>query len=162
MIPREALISQSVYDYMKAELAANGYPATKVKLREAFPSPEERSAPLDITTVAVGFTFDDGGVAVELGSSLTRYIHTIEFWTFGLTPTWARNVAYAMRHFLRADFMVPLKDYAVAGAPVIDQLLLEDERAVRVQQQVATEPRTWDQFVWSTTARFEDYFAPGD
>jgi hypothetical protein len=161
MIPREALISQSVFDFMKTQLAANGYPPEKVKVREAFPTPTERSSPLTVTTVAIGFVFDDGGVPAELGSGLTRYVHTVEFWVFGTTPTYARNVAYVMRAFLLDDYVVPLKNYGVAGSPVIDQLPLEDERAVRVQQQVATDPRTWDLNVWTTTAKFEDYVTAG-
>lgn len=161
MIPRESLISQSVYDWMSAQLVANGYDAELVDVREEFPMPEERSKPLEKTTVAIGFVFDDGGVPAELGSGLTRYVHTIEFWVFGITPDMARNVAYAMRHFLFQDYTVPLLDYGADGNPEIDRLPLEDERAVRVQQQVSETPRAWDNFVWTTTAKFEDYYVPG-
>jgi hypothetical protein len=162
MIPREAKISQSMTDALRARLEGLGYDATRVDIREEFPMPEERSTSLTKTTVAVGFTYDDGGVALELGSTLRRYTHSMEFWTFGIDPTWGRNVAYVIRDIFLEDYIVPLKDVGVDGQPVIAQLELADDRPVVVQQQVSTDPREWDKYVWSTTTRFWDDHFPGE
>lgn len=162
MIPRESKISQSMTDHLRVKLAPLGYDDSKVDIREAFPGATERSSPLTKTTIAVGFTYDDGGIAVELGSPLRRYTHSMEFWTFGLNPTWGQNVAYVIRDIFLEDYLVPLKDVGVTGQPVIAQLELADDRPVIVQQQVATDPREWDKYVWSTTTRFWDDHFPGE
>lgn len=159
-ITREDQIEQSVFDHLKARLVEEGYNDGLVRLREAFPSLNERSSELKVTTVAIGFNFDDGGRLAECGSDLMYRVYTIEFWVFGMTPTLGRNVAHVIRAIFEGDSIVPVKDIGVNGQPVIDQLSLLDERGVQVQRQVAIEPRPWDQNVWTTTARFEDYYSP--
>lgn len=160
MITREDKIHYSVLKYIRDSLVARGYGPEVVKVREAFPVPEERSQPLALTTVAIGFSFDDGGIPMELGSNLKRFMHTIEFWAFGTTPELGLNVAQVVRAFLLDDYLVPLLDIGEAGQPVIDQLELEDEGGVVVQRQIAGEPLQWDRYVWTTTARFIDYYNP--
>jgi hypothetical protein len=157
MIAREDIIEQSIFDYVKTGLVTSGYEESLVIVRDAFPSPEERSTTLRTTTVAIGFNFDDGGSQAELGSELIVYVHNVEFWTFGITPKLGRNVAGVIRHILRQDDGVPLKDYGAVGSPVIDRLQLLDR--VVVQRQINAAPRAWDMNVWTTMARFEDYYA---
>lgn len=159
-ITREDQIEQSIYDHLESSLRAKGYPEKLVKLREAFPTYNERSTPLTVTTIAIGFNFDDGGRQAEVGSDLLQRIYTIEFWVFGTTPTLGRNVAHMVRAIFEESYLVPIKDIGVAGQPVIDQLPLLDERGVQVERQIATEPRAWDSNVWTATTKWEDYYSP--
>lgn len=160
MIAREVKIEQSIMDYVRAALVEQGYTDELLTVREAFPGVGERSAPLSKTTLAIGFNFDDGGTQAELGSNLTRYLHTVEFWVFGTTVRLGRAVAYAVRDALKETGLVPLKDVGVAGQPVIDQIVLMEDRGVRVERQIATDPLAWDLNVYTATARFEDYAYP--
>lgn len=159
VVTREQCVEQSVQDYVRDGLATHGYGA--VVMRDAFPSPDERAKELTVTTVAVGFNFDDGGTHVELGSDLTLRMYTIEFWTFGLTPTWGRNVAHVIRAILElGDYNIPLKDLSQIAAPVMDQLIIPDDHGIVVQRQIAHDPREWDRNVWTTTLKVEDYYLP--
>lgn len=158
MIPRETMIEQSVTDYLRTNLVTAGYDDSVVLVREAFPSAEERSSPLLITTLAVGFSFDDGGRMAELGSDLTQRVYTTEFWTFGTSPNLGQNVANVVKHIFESEGIVPLNDYSKAGAPQFDSLILMDERGVLVQRQIATDPLPWDLNVYTTTVKFEDYY----
>ena len=161
MITREDAIEQSVSDYVRGELVARGYTVAKVQVREMFPSQDERATELELTQVAIGFNFDDGGKLVEMGSDLTRRVYTIEFWTFGATPTYGRNVANVIRAIVEdAGGLVPLKDVGTAGQPVIDQLQVLDEGGVRVTRQIASDPLPWDRNVWTTAVKIEDYYSP--
>lgn len=159
-ITREDQIEQSVYDFLESNLRTKGYTEQIVKLREAFPSLNERSQALSITTIAIGFNFDDGGRQAEIGSDLIQRVYTIEFWVFGTTPTLGRNIAHMVRAIFEENYLVPIKDIGVDGAPVIDQLPLLDERGVQVERQIASEPHAWDLNVWTTTTKFEDYYSP--
>lgn len=161
MITREQQVEQSVQDYIRDSLVTLGYDETQVVLRDSFPSADERSKPLDVTTVAIGFNFDDGGRHMELGSDLTLRVYTIEFWTFGLTATWGRNVSHVMRAIIeQGDYLIPLKAIEQAGQPEIDKLIVQDERGVSVTRQIAGDPRIWDRFVWTTTVKVEDTYMP--
>lgn len=160
MVTREQCVIQSVEDFVEGGLMANGY-AGVVDVRDAFPTLEERAAELLKTSIAIGFTFDDGGRRMELGSDLTQRVYTIEFWVFGRTSNEGENVAHTVRVLIeRAEGTIPLKDVAVAGAPVIDQLIVQDERAVTVTRQIASNPRAWDRFVWTVTVKVEDVYYP--
>lgn len=158
MIPRETLIEQSVTDYLRDHLLAAGYDDTVVLVREAFPSVEERSSPLMTTTLAVGFSFDDGGRIAELGSDLTQRVYTTEFWTFGTSANMGQNIANTVKHVFESEGVVPLKDYSKPGAPPFDSLVLMDEKGVLVQRQISTDPLPWDLNVFTTTVKFEDYY----
>lgn len=161
MITREDQVEQSVTDYVRAGLVANGYDADKVEVRDSFPSPDERGKELTKTTVAVGFNFDDGGRHIELGSDLTVRVYTIEFWTFGIDQGYGRNVANVIRAILEiGNYLIPLKDIGVEGQPVIDQLVIQDERGISVTRQLARDPRPWDRYVWTTILKVEDTYFP--
>jgi hypothetical protein len=161
MVTREDQVEQSVQDYVKAGLIDNGYGIDKVKVRDAFPSADERATELTMTTVAIGFNFDDGGRHIELGSDLTQRLYTIEFWTFGISPVYGRNVANVIRAILESgDYLIPLKAIEQSGQPVIDQLIIPDDRGISVTRQIARDPRTWDRFVWTTILKVEDIYFP--
>src|SRR6185295_10640168 len=104
-ITREDQIEQSVYDFLESNLRAKGYTEAKVTLREAFPTVNERSQALPVTTIAIGFNFDDGGRQAELGSDLLQRVYTIEFWVFGTTPTLGRNVAHIVRAIFEENYL---------------------------------------------------------
>lgn len=161
MITRFDQIEQSVQDFVKDGLLANSYTTELVAVRDSFPTPEERAAELERTTVACGFNFDDGGRQIELGSDLTMKVHTIEFWTFGIKPGQARNVAHVIEALVASSgYSIPLKAIEQDGQPVIDYLVVPDQRGVSVTRQIAHSPRTWDRYVWSTIVKVEDTYFP--
>jgi hypothetical protein len=161
MITREDQIEQSVQNFVKAGLIAAGYGTDLVKVRDAFPTLEERATPMDVTNVAVGFNFDDGGRSIELGSDLKLRVYTVEFWTFGMTPQLGRNVANVIKTILEDNgYLVPLQDVGTAGHPVIDQLVIPDDRGITVARQINNDPRPWDMNVWTTIVKLEDTYYP--
>jgi hypothetical protein len=161
VVTREDMIEQSITDHIRAGLVAKGYGPTLVKLRESFPDYNERATELTVTTVAIGFNFDDGGRNAELGSDLIRRIYTIELWVFGVRADLGRNVAHVIRAIAEEDGgRIPLKDVSVAGQPVIDVLVLLDESGVKVERQIAADPQPWDSHVWTVSLRLEDYYSP--
>lgn len=160
MITREDLVEQSVQDYVRVGLEHLNYSPEIVNIREAFPSAEERAAEMTKSQLAIGFNFDDGGRLMELGSDLTERQYTIEFWTFGLTRTQGRNIAHVVRGILEAQGTIPLVDVGDNARPVIDRLLLPERRAVTVTRQVASNPRPWDMFVWTTKLIVNDQYSP--
>jgi hypothetical protein len=155
MITREDLVSQSVMDHAVAGIAAQGYPPTQVAFLESFPY--DVTGPLEKNLIAAGFDFDDGGEQAELGSALKRRLYTIEFFVFGMTMTWARNLANALKFVLEGDGRIALKDIGQPGAPIIDYLLVD---AVSAQRQIITDPDPFEEFVYTTTLRVRDeYYA---
>ncbi len=160
MITREDAVTQSAQDFVQEGLISLGYTAGKVFMRDAFPTPTERASELSITTVATGFSFDDGGRPAELGSDLTLRVYAIEFWVFGTTPEYGSNVAHVIRRLVEQDHLVPLKDIRDPLKPVIDQLVVMEPRGVIVQRQIANDPRPWDMNVWTTMVKLEDFYSP--
>lgn len=160
MIPRETIIEQSITDHLTGHLQLLGYDEDILLIREAFPGVDERSQPLLKTTLATGFNFDDGGRMVELGSDLTMRIYTIEFWCFATTPAMGRNVANVVKEIFELHNVVPLHDYGDPAQPIIDHIVLLQDRGVQVQRQIATDPRAWDVNVFTTTVKFEDFYSP--
>lgn len=160
MVTREDMVEQSVSDFAREKLTLLEYIPNVCDLREAFPTPDERASEMEKTQVAVGFNFDDGGRQAEMGSNLIRRVYTMEFWTFGLTSNEGRNVANVIKAIFESNPHIPLKDVGVAGQPVIDQLELLDEKPIGVTRQISRDPRPWDQWVFSTTMRVEDYYVP--
>lgn len=145
---------------MKDALTEANYWPQIVDVRDSFPTENERSAELLKTAVATGFSFDDGGRKIEMGSDLTQRIHTVEFWTFAATATQGENISHYIRSVLEASGLIPLKDLAQDGAPVVDQLVIMDERGVRVERQFSRDPRPWDRYVWNTSVKVEDIYYP--
>lgn len=160
MVTREQCVVQSSQDFIADGLVARGYGDDLVHVRDAFPSVTERATELTQTNVALGFTFDDGGTRIELGSDLTLRTYTVEFWVFGLTPEEGENVSSVIRIIAESEGMIPLKDISDPTKPVVDQLLLAGNRPVVVSRQIAHDPANWDRFVWTTTVKLEDIYTP--
>lgn len=135
---------------------AGGPPA--VVVRESFPTPDERTSELAATTLAFGFNVDDGGTPAELGSTLTKYVHTLTCWVFGLEPRFARKVAYAIQHVCRVNMdLIPLLDFNAdpAAPPQIDAM---NTLSVQVQHQGNNSPRPWDRYVWTAAINVRDVY----
>lgn len=155
MISREDLIEQSVTDYARAAIfTEREYPADQVELLESFPFRFDEGQFLK-NYIALGFNFDDGGVPAELGSDLIRRNYTIEFWIFGQTATYARNLAHVLKFALQKDQAIPLKDISDLAAPVIDSL---EVISVTTQREVIQNPEPWQEFVYTTMLRVEDVY----
>lgn len=157
MLTRDDKIEASVLKYVYDRLPDYQYEPSgedqNVIVRDAFPTPDEREQELKTTVLALGFTFDDGGVALELGSDLHRFIHTIEFWTFATAPEIGKNLAAVVRHILLNEQTIPILDVGVSGQPEIGYLWIESAPRAR---QIAQQPRPWDENVWTVTAKAQD------
>lgn len=158
-ILREELVEYSALQYLREGLPGYGVVlapaggATAV-LREAFPTPEERQAELTETTIALSFNIDDGGRLMELGSNLTRYVHTLEVWVFATEPRFGKHLAHAIKHVYRTgNASIPLHDYNANENPVIDQILVDK---AQVQHMVNNSTRPWDRYVWKTSVKVQD------
>lgn len=140
---------------------ANGVPpapGANILVREAFPTPEERAQELTITTLAFGFNIDDGGEPGELGSNLTRYVHTLVCWTFALEPRFGRRLAHTVKNIARRNLdLIPLYDFNDPADPQIDTL---NVMKTQTRHEVNTSPRPWDQYVWTTSLSVQDYYYP--
>lgn len=157
MITREDLITQSVFDYVTNQLfVVRDYPTSQVEVREEFVY-ELNEEPFTKNIVCAGFDFDDEGTQAEMGSSLKARVYTIEFWVFGLTDTYARNLANAIKFGLDSEGTVPLMDIAQTPPVEIDRLCVE---GVNVDRQVIVNPEPWQRYVWTCKLQVEDvYFA---
>ena len=155
MITREQLVTESVQRYAEAALIAHGYVPDDVTMLESFPY--TYVGELTKNLIATGFDFDNEGEQAELGSDLKVRLYTVQFFVFGKTQTWAKNIANAIKFALDVEPTIPLLDIGVAGQPEIDRLVLV---GVSSERQLFTDPDPFQQHVWSTTARVEDtYFA---
>lgn len=154
-ITREDLISQSVMDHAVAGIAARGYPDSQVAFLESFPY--TMTGQLEKNLIAAGFDFDDLGEQAELGTALKRRLYTIEFFIFGMTKTYARNLANALKFVLEGDGRIPLKNIADLSAPIIDYLIVEGASAHR---QIIPDPDPFQEFVYTTTVKlYDEYYA---
>lgn len=153
MVTREDMIAQSVTDHVQAALQARGY-AGEYELVESFEYVPR--AELTQNVVAPGFNFDDQGHQAEMGSDLKVRLYTIEFFVFGTTALFARNLANVIKFALDADNgTIPLKDVSQDGAPEIDVL---EVIGVQAEHQVVPDPEPWQEHVWTTTARVQDVY----
>lgn len=160
MILREQLVKFSLIQLITERLPDFGYVLTgagqNVEVRQSFPTPTERTEELKITTLAFGFDIDDGGVPAELGSTLTKYVHTLTAWVFATEPEFGEQVASSIKHIMRrADDAVPIYDYNQESNPQIDTDMIE---SVQTQHQANNSPRPWDQYVWTTAIKIQDYY----
>src|SRR5947209_5562756 len=111
MLIREELVEASAMRAITLGLPDYGYrlasgndPTTgDVYVREAFPTPDERGEELLVTTLAFGFNIDDGGEPAELGSTLTRYVHTLVCWVFATEPRFGRRLAHTVKNIARRN-----------------------------------------------------------
>lgn len=155
MISRDQLVEQSVTDYIRQALVARGYPDSDYEWVESFPW--EMAEPAAKNIVCLGFNFDDEGRQAECGSDLKVRSYTIQFWVFGLTGTYAKNLANVIKFAADTDERIPLKDISDPDAPVIDQLLVE---AASAEHQIIPNPEPWQEFVWTATLQVRDeYYA---
>lgn len=164
---REELVEASVMRAITTGLPDYGYqlasgndPTTgDVYVREAFPTPEERAEELMVTTVAFGFSIDDGGEPAEMGSNLTRYVHTLVVWIFGMDGAFARRLAHTIKNIARRNLdVLPLYDFnQPEPAPVIDAL---NVMKVQTRHEVNNSPRPWDRYVWTTSIAVMDIAYP--
>lgn len=159
-LTREDLIEESVEAYITSRLAGynyhdgNGQPGNgNVIVKGDFPTPDERSAELVMTTVAIALAFDDGGRGIEIGSTLTQYTHTVECWVFATSPKFGRNLVNVIKAIVRHEGEIPLLDVAQAGKPQIDTLIVDRAASAR---QMNSSPRPWDQNVYTCTIRLID------
>lgn len=156
MIGREQMVEQSVTDYVKAALfGPRGYDPAKIELLESFPYTQEGGVLDEKNLVALGFNVDDGGVQAECGSDLKRRVYTLQFFVFGLTNTWARNLANQIKFAIDHDGIIPLKDYAQPGAPVVDSMIVE---SVSAERQIIPDPEPWQEFCWTCHAKVADEY----
>jgi hypothetical protein len=161
MIAREDAITQSLQDHLREHLYGTfSYPSAKVEIIDGFDLTlfDERygDSGLDKTFIATAYQFDDGGRSLELGSTLTEYLHTIDFIILGHTSTWGRNVAHVVKAiFLTDEGSVPLYDFSVAVAPrpVLDRMPVEE---VSAQREFSMTPRPWNAHAWTTRVRLTD------
>ena len=145
------------YGYV-VENGSNSVPGANILLREAFPTPDERNGELLITTIAFGFNIDDGGEPAELGTNLTRYVHTLMCWTFALEPRFGRRLAHTIKNIARRTLdALPLYDFNQDSDPQIDTLLV---MKTQVRHQVNNSVRPWDQYVWTTSLAVQDFYYP--
>lgn len=154
MISREDLVEQSVFDYARDAIRERGYADDQVDVRQSFPY-TLNDAQFTRTLVAAGFNFDDDGKQAEMGSDLKTRVYTIQFFVFGTTATYGRNVANVLKFALDRDGLIPLKDVGQEGAPVIDVL---EVLGVSAERQIVPDPEPWQEFVWTTTLRVEDVY----
>jgi hypothetical protein len=153
MISREDLVEQSVTDYVRnAVFVERNYPAEQVELLESFPFKMEA---FEKNYIALGFNFDDDGTQAELGSDLLRRIYTLEFWVFGQTTTYARNLANIVKFAAQKEQSIPLKDISQDPAPIIDYM---EVLGVSAQRQIVPDPEPFQQYVWTTVVRVEDVY----
>lgn len=159
---REELVELSVLRAVTVGLPDYGYvlggPDANVLVREAFPTPEERGGELAVTTLAFGFNVDDGGQPAELGSTLTKYVHSLVCWVFALDPRFGRRLAYTVKNIARRnDDQIPLLDFNQDTEPQIDAL---NVLHTQVRHEVNTSVRPWDQYVWTVTISVRDVAYP--
>jgi hypothetical protein len=154
MISRDDVIERSVEVYLRNQVfGVRGYPPDRVRLLDIYPDDKRLATPLDMNYVAIGYTFDDGGRQAELGSNLKRRLHTIDFHVFGISRVWAKNLATVIRSSLESDGVINLLDPATDA--VIDHV---DVDYVSAQLHPVKTPRPWEENIWITRLRVEDYF----
>jgi hypothetical protein len=153
MISREQIVEQSVEFKVRAILDAGGY--TEVELVDGFTF--GKGAKLDKTYVAAGFNFDTPPSSAEMGSDLVERVYTIEFFVFGETLMWARNVASVLKFGLQSDPNGVLPLYDLESRDVVDYLT--DVTASSSRQPIP-DPEPWQEYVFTVNLKATDtYFA---
>jgi hypothetical protein len=164
-IIREELVELSVMRCITTGLPSFGYTLTQdptvpdgVYVRPAFPTATERAEELTITTLAFGFNIDDGGEPAEMGSTLTKYVHTLTCWVFAMEPNFGYRLGHTIKHIVRqsgnAGDAIPIYDFNVQpDSPQIDTDIV---MKVQTRHEVNNSPRPWDRFVWTTSIAVQD------
>lgn len=155
MITREDLVEQSVQEYVKNKLFnERSYDQNLVEVLDAFPY-DRFNGPLDKNYVAMGFNFDDDGRQAELGSDLKTRLYTLEFFVFGMTQVWGRNLANVIKFAADNEGVIPLLDLNDIDKPQIDSLVVDGTRAER---QPIQNPAPHERHVWITFVIVEDTY----
>lgn len=157
-ITREDIVEQSVTDWIREQLFdVRDYPTSQIEIIDRFPS-EGLPQPIDKNYIALGFGFDQGGESGEMGSDLRFRTYVFEFFVFGRSHTWAKNLANTIKFSADVDNgRIPLLDITDTEKPVIDYLIVE---GTNVEHQAIANPEPWQEHVFLTTVRVEDqYFA---
>lgn len=156
-IAREQKVQQSVQDYVRGKVFTEwGYPEDQVELVDSF-NADDYEGGLSKNVIAVGYNFDDGGSAAELGSDLVRRVYTIELFCLGATPTWAQNLSGIVKEALESERRIPLREIGDPARPIIDYLIVDD---VTNEREVISDPAPWQRYIWTVRVRVEDeYFA---
>lgn len=156
MIDRETIIERSVEGYLRNQLyTVRSYPQDRVVMLDAYPDDQRMTKPLDKNYVAIGWSADDGGRQAELGSALKRRLYTFDFYVFGTSRVWGKNLASVIRFSLESDQSIDLID-PTDGATVIGHV---DVEFVSAQQAVVRNPRPWEENCWITRLRVEDFYS---
>lgn len=129
-----------------------GYSDDQVELVDAFPAGKGR---LDKTYVAAGFNFDTGGESAEMGSDLTRRQYTVEFFVFGPTMTWAKNVASVLKFGLESDPNGTLPLYDIETHAIVDYLLVD---GATTERQPVADPEPWQEHVYTVHLKVTDEY----
>jgi hypothetical protein len=158
-ITREQYVTESVNDYLDGLLTSHGYTDDVVARLAEFPHTRFENNPLDKTYLSAGFNFDDPGKAAEMGSNLKLRLYTIEFFVFGVSDTWGKNVANAVKFSLEADAVIPLLDISQPSRPPIDALVVA---GVHAQREPIGNPLPWQEHVWTVPLKVEDTYLPAD
>lgn len=155
-IERRDKTEQSVQDFLRAALVVKGYASADVVLVDSFPYDQFKGA-LSVNYIAGGFNFDDGGKIAELGSDFTRRIYTMEFFVFGTSNTWGRNLGNTIEAIFEPATLVPVKDIGSTGQPTGETMLVEESMSQKV---VVRDPRPWEYFVYTARVRLlDEYYA---
>jgi hypothetical protein len=156
MIDRETVIERSIESYLRNQLyTVRGYPTDKVIMLDAYPTNTRMTQPLDANYVAIGWSTDDGGRQAELGSSLKRRLYTFDFYVFGVSRVWGKNLASVIRFSLESDNTINLLD----PSDGVTEIGWVDVDYVSMQQAVTPNPRPWQENCWITRLRVEDYYS---
>lgn len=155
-VTREDQIVQGVENYAKTRLTVKGYTeGDQYVLLESYTG-KEISSPMKKSYIAAGYNFDDGGRGAELGSALIERVYTIEFFVFGLTNTWGRNLAQSIKFALEFDGVIPLLDVTDPALPESGEYLQID--SCSAERQVVQNPAEWERYVWTVHLKATDTY----
>jgi hypothetical protein len=144
MIDRETVIERSTELFIRNQLFnVRGYPQggrRGITFLDTYPDNKRMERALDSNYVAIGWSTDDGGKQAELGSSLKRRLYTFDFYVFGISRVWGKNLASVIRFSAESDQVIPLVDPA-DPTKVIGHV---DVDYCSAQQRVSATPRPWE------------------
>lgn len=157
MVTRERLIEQSVQEWVKDVLFnQQGYPEATIEMLDAFPF-NRFTGELDKNYVAAGFDFDDQGTQAEVGSDLTTRVYTIEWYTFGISKEWGRNIGHAIKFALETEKAIPLLNITEENWPEIDSMPMV---GVTCKHLDVADPEPSQEHVYHTVVRVQDTYSP--
>ena len=134
-----------------------GYPNSQnrggVVILDAFPDDERMSKPLDANYISIGYQSDDGGKLAELGSPARVRDFIFDFYVFGVSRVWGKNLASVIRYSLESDMAINL--YDPTSGEMLDYVDVEN---VSAQQLLVNDPRPWQDNCWVCRLRVHDNY----